>query len=67
MNTAMTAVANSGAELPAAINVAPATSGWMWKAANQKMSHYSTQFRRFLKCMVTISLAKLAILIITKK
>lgn len=29
MNTAMTAVANSGAELPAAINVAPATSVWM--------------------------------------
>lgn len=29
INTAMTAVANSGAELPAAINVAPATSGWM--------------------------------------
>ena len=29
MKTAMTAVASSGAELPAAINVAPATSDWM--------------------------------------
>lgn len=64
MNTAMTAVANSGAELPAAINVAPATSGWMWKAANQKLSHYSTEV---FKNAWSLSLAKLAILIITNK
>ena len=36
MKTPITAVASSGAELPAAMNVAPATSGLMCKTEKRK-------------------------------
>ena len=36
MNTPMTEVASSGAELPAAINVAPATSGFILNTASKR-------------------------------
>ena len=36
MKTAITAVASSGAELPAAMKVAPATSDWMWRTEIKK-------------------------------
>jgi len=43
MNTPITAVANSGAELPAAINVAPATSSWSFKTTNESKTSRHTK------------------------
>lgn len=44
MKTAITAVASSGAELPAAINVAPATSDWICSTV-MKRKHGSQQIK----------------------
>lgn len=40
MNTAITAVASSGAELPAAMKVAPATSDFILSTEKRKVSKY---------------------------
>jgi hypothetical protein len=48
----MTAVANSGAEDPAAMNVAPATSGGMFRTKMEKVKFIKNRHKENRLCML---------------
>ncbi len=50
--TPMTAVANSGAEDPAAMNVAPATSGGMFRTKMEKVKFIKNRHKENRLCML---------------
>ena len=53
--TPMTAVASSGAEDPAAMKVAPATSGGMFKTENKNILNYKRNHSIFRKTLLLLS------------